>query len=54
MDNLIDGTGAILNKNGEEQPIKAGDFAPVNPEGLTQVIPMKSTSTAIRATFPSR
>jgi len=33
---VIEGRGALVNENGEEQPLKAGDFALVNPEGLTQ------------------
>jgi uncharacterized cupin superfamily protein len=48
MTYVIEGTGALVNENGEEQPLKAGDFALVNPEGLTRVIPMKNTSTATR------
>jgi uncharacterized cupin superfamily protein len=51
---VIEGSGALVNENGEEQPLKAGDFALVNPEGLTPVIPMRSTNTATRAMFPSR
>lgn len=42
MTYVIEGEGALVNEAGEEQPLKAGDFALVNPEGLTQVIPMKS------------
>jgi hypothetical protein len=45
MNYLIEGSGAVVNEKGEEQPLKAGDFALVNPEGLTQVIRMKNTST---------
>jgi quercetin dioxygenase-like cupin family protein len=29
---VIEGTGALVNEAGEEQPLKAGDFAPVNPD----------------------
>jgi hypothetical protein len=32
---VIEDQGALLNESGEEQPLKAGDFALVNPEGLT-------------------
>ena len=32
MNYVIGGTGAIVNEKGEEQPIKAGDFALVNPD----------------------
>ena len=28
---VIEGTGALVNEAGEEQPLKAGDFALVNP-----------------------
>ena len=35
MNNVIEGTGALVNEKGEETPLKAGDFALVNPEGLT-------------------
>ncbi len=34
MNYIIEGTGALVNEKGEEQPLKAGDFALVNPEGL--------------------
>ena len=27
----MDGTGALVNEKGEEQPLKAGDFALVDP-----------------------
>jgi uncharacterized cupin superfamily protein len=54
MNYVIEGSGALVNEKGEEQPLKAGDFALVNPEGLTQVIPMKSTRTATRAMCLSR
>ena len=33
---IIEGDGALVNEAGEETPLKAGDFAHVNPEGLTQ------------------
>ena len=36
MNYIIEGTGALVNEKGEETPLKAGDFALVNPEGLTQ------------------
>jgi quercetin dioxygenase-like cupin family protein len=29
---IIEGTGALVNEKGEEQPIKAGDFALVMPD----------------------
>jgi quercetin dioxygenase-like cupin family protein len=32
MNYIIEGTGALVNENGEEQPLKAGDFALVNPD----------------------
>ena len=51
---VIEGTGEIVNEKGEEQPLKAGDFALVNPEGLTQVILMKNTNTGTRGTNPLR
>ena len=28
----VEGTGALVNEKGEEQPLKAGDFALVNPD----------------------
>ena len=31
MNYIIEGTGALVNENGEETPLKAGDFALVNP-----------------------
>jgi uncharacterized cupin superfamily protein len=54
MNYVIEGAGALVNEAGEETPLKAGDFALVNPEGLTQVIPMKSTSTGTRVINLSR
>ena len=51
---VIEGSGALVNEKGEEQPLKAGDFALVNPEGRTQVILMRSTSTATKETSPSK
>ena len=54
MNYMIEGSGALVNEVGEEQPLKADDFALVNPEGLTQVILVKNTSTATRAISPSR
>jgi len=32
MNYIIEGTGALVNENGEEQPLKAGDFALINPD----------------------
>lgn len=32
MTYIIEGTGALVKEKGEEQPIKAGDFALVNPD----------------------
>ena len=29
---IIEGTAALVNEKGEEQPLKAGDFALVNPD----------------------
>jgi uncharacterized cupin superfamily protein len=48
MNYEIEGTGTLVNEKGEEWPLKAGDFALVNPEGLTHVIRMRNTSTVIR------
>ena len=31
---VIGGSGALVNEKGEEQPLNAGDFALVNPEGV--------------------
>jgi len=31
MNFIIEGQGVIINESGEEQPLKAGDFALVNP-----------------------
>jgi uncharacterized cupin superfamily protein len=50
MNYIIEGNGALVNEKGEETPLKAGDFALVNPEGLTQVIQAKSNSTGTRVT----
>jgi len=36
MNFIIEGQGALVNEAGVEQSLKAGDFALVNPEGLTQ------------------
>jgi hypothetical protein len=33
---IIEDSGALVNEAGEETPLKAGDFALVNPEGFTQ------------------
>jgi hypothetical protein len=38
-----------VNEKGEEQSLVAGDFALVNPEGFTSVIPTKNTSIVIKA-----
>ncbi|MBW1764736.1 MAG: hypothetical protein JRJ23_08360 [Deltaproteobacteria bacterium] len=54
MNYIIEGEGALVNEAGEEQPLKAGDFALINPEGLTQVIQTRNTSTGTRETSPSR
>ena len=35
LNNIIEGEGALVNETGEETQLKAGDFALVNPEGLT-------------------
>jgi quercetin dioxygenase-like cupin family protein len=32
MKYVIEGTGALVNEVGEEKPLKAGDFALVNPD----------------------
>jgi len=32
MNYIIEGQGALVNEAGEEQPLKAGDFALVNPD----------------------
>jgi len=37
MNYIIEGSGALVNEKGEETPLKACDFALVNPERLTQV-----------------
>jgi uncharacterized cupin superfamily protein len=52
MNYVIEGQGALVNEAGEEIPLKAGDFALVNPEGLTQVIRMKSINTGTRVISP--
>jgi hypothetical protein len=36
MTYVIEGFEALVNENREEQPLKAGDFALVNPEGLAK------------------
>ncbi len=33
MKYVIKGSGALVNEKGVEQPLKAGDFTLVNPEG---------------------
>jgi hypothetical protein len=42
---VLEGTGALVNEKWEETPMKAGDFALLDPE--------KNTSTGIRAMFLS-
>ena len=37
-----EGTGALVNEEGEETPFKTGDFALVNPEGLARATPKGS------------
>jgi quercetin dioxygenase-like cupin family protein len=32
MTYVVEGSGALVNEKGEEQPLKAGDFALVNPD----------------------
>ena len=32
MNYIIEGQGALVNEKGEETPLKAGDFALVNPD----------------------
>ena len=32
MTYIIEGEGTLVNEKGEEQPLKAGDFALVNPD----------------------
>ncbi|MDF1576704.1 MAG: AraC family ligand binding domain-containing protein [Bacteroidales bacterium] len=32
MNYVIEGDGALVNEAGEEQPLKAGDFALLNPD----------------------
>lgn len=32
MTYLIEGNGALVNEKGEEQPLKAGDIALINPD----------------------
>jgi len=32
MNYIIEGTGALVNEKGEEQPLKVGDFALVKPD----------------------
>ena len=54
MNYIIEGEGALVNEAGEETPLKAGDFALVNPEGLTQVILTRNTSIGTRAIKPLR
>jgi uncharacterized cupin superfamily protein len=54
MNYIIEGQGTLANEKGEEQLLKADDFALVNPEGLTQVIPVKNTSTVTKVTNPLR
>jgi len=51
----LDQYPARLYLSGSGFPVtsKTGDFALVNPEGLTPVIPMNQTSNAKRETSPS-
>jgi len=35
---VIEGSGALVNEKGEEQPLKAGDFALVNPDDKRRYI----------------
>ena len=51
MNYVIEGSGALVNEKGEETPLKAGDFALVNPEGLTSVILTRNTITGTWAAF---
>ncbi len=51
---IIEGEGALVNEAEEEQPLKAGEFVLVNPEGLAQIIPVKNTSTGTKETNLSR
>jgi len=46
MNYVIEVSGALVNEKGEETPLKAGDFALVNPD--------ENTSTATRETSPSK
>jgi len=36
MNYIIEGEGALVNEKGEEQPLKVGDFALVNPDEKDQ------------------
>ena len=36
MNFIIEGSGALVNEAGEETPLKAGDFALVNPDDKHQ------------------
>jgi mannose-6-phosphate isomerase-like protein (cupin superfamily) len=51
---VIEGSGALVNRKGEEQPLKAGDFALVNPEGLAKQSGTRSTNIETRVMCPSR
>jgi uncharacterized cupin superfamily protein len=46
MTYIIEGNGALVNESGEEQPLKAGDFALVKPG--------EKNSTATTGISPSR
>lgn len=37
MNYIIEGEGALVNEAGEETPLKAGDFALVNPDEKHQI-----------------
>ena len=50
MTYVIEGSGALVNEKGEEQPLKAGYFALVNPEGLAPAIRTTSTSIVTKGT----
>jgi quercetin dioxygenase-like cupin family protein len=38
MNYVISGSGALVNEKGEETPLKAGDFALVNPDEKHQYL----------------
>jgi hypothetical protein len=51
---VMEDSDALVNEKGDEKSLKAGDFALVNPEGLTLVIPMRNTSIGTRVVSRSR